>query len=121
MQESTDSRGEEGTGSLEADECYCPADGIVELLGRKHAIQVICVVDALEPVRYGEIETALDGASSSTLSNRLQELTGAAILDRTQYDDIPPRVEYRLTDDGEELGGLLEPIVSWAATRESTV
>ena len=60
-------------------------------------MQVICVVGALQPVRYGEIEAAFGDVSSSTLSTRLRELTDADLLEREQHDTIPPRVEYALT------------------------
>lgn len=94
--------------------CYCPLDGVLDLLSRKYAIQVVCAVGALEPVRYGEIEDALGGVSSSTLSARLSDLTDAGLLGREQHDTIPPQVEYTLTDDGETLCALLEPLLEWA-------
>ena len=99
--------------------CYCPLDGVVDLLGRTHAIQVVCVVGALQPVRYGEIESALGDVSSSTLSARLSDLTEAELLEREQYDSIPPRVEYSLTPDGEELAERLEPLLRWAESRDA--
>lgn len=98
--------------------CYCPLGGIMDLLSRKYAIQVICIVGALQPVRYGEIEDAFGDVSSSTLSTRLSDLTDAAVLDREQYDTIPPQVEYTLTDDGTELCELLEPLLRWVEQRE---
>lgn len=99
-------------------ECYCPLGGVMDVLSRKYAMQVICIVGALEPVRYGEIETTFGDVSSSTLSTRLQELTEAGILDREQHDTIPPQVEYSLTDDGEQLCALLEPLLRWAERRD---
>jgi len=101
-------------------ECYCPLGGVMELLSRKYAIQVICVVGALGPVRYGEIETAFGEVSSSTLSTRLGELHDAGLLDREQYDAIPPRVEYTLTTEGEELQALLDPLLAWVEQREGS-
>ncbi|MFB6121789.1 MAG: winged helix-turn-helix transcriptional regulator [Halobacteriaceae archaeon] len=100
-------------------DCYCPAGGVLELLSRRYAIQVVCAVGALGTARHGEIATALDGASSSTLSARLGELEDAGLLDRTQYDEIPPRVEYSLTDDGESLCRRLEPLVEWVRERDA--
>ncbi|SDR30785.1 winged helix-turn-helix transcriptional regulator [Natronobacterium texcoconense] len=97
--------------------CCCPIGGVLDLLSRKYAIQVICVVGALEPVRYGEIEDAFGDVSSSTLSARLNELTDADLLEREQHDTIPPQVEYRLTTDGTELCELLQPLVRWAEDR----
>lgn len=98
--------------------CYCPLGGVMDLLSSKYAMQVICVVGALQPVRYGEIESAFGEVSSSTLSTRLGELTDAGILEREQHDTIPPRVEYSLTSDGTELRELLEPLLRWVERRE---
>ena len=94
-------------------QCLCPLGGVMDLLGRKYAIQVVCVVGALQPVRYGQIEAAFGEVSSSTLSTRLEELVGADLLERERFAEIPPRVEYSLTEDGEELSELLEPLLEW--------
>lgn len=94
--------------------CLCPLGGVIDLLSRRYAIQLICVVGAIGPARYGNIEETLDGLSSSTLSTRLDELVEAGIFSREQYGEIPPRVEYELTETGEELRGYLEPLLKWA-------
>ena len=99
-------------------QCLCPLGGVMDLLARKHAMQVVCVVGALGPVRYGEIEEAFGEVSSSTLSTRLDELVEAGLLDRERFAEIPPRVEYSLTNEGEELSGLLEPLLSWVVDRD---
>lgn len=99
--------------------CYCPLDGVIDLLSRKYAMQVVCVVGALQPVRYGEIEAAFGEVSSSTLSARLGDLTDAGLLHREQYDTIPPQVEYTLTGEGEELRDALEPLLAWVESHES--
>ncbi len=75
-------------------DCLCPLDGVMELLSRRYAMQLICVVGAIGPARYGDIEETFDWVSSSTLSTRLDELVEAGILAREQYAEIPPRVEY---------------------------
>lgn len=56
----------------------------------------------------------VEDVSSSTVSTRLDELVEARILVREQYAEIPPRVEYELTETGEELGRYLEPLLKWA-------
>lgn len=103
----------------EAVRCYCRLGGLMDRLSSRYAIQVVCVVGALQPVRYGEIEAAFGDVSSSTLSARLEGLREAGLLEREQYDEIPPRVEYRLTDDGEELRTLLEPLLEWVESRST--
>lgn len=98
--------------------CYCQLRGTVSLLSRRYAMQVICLVGAQEPIRYGEIEDTFGGVSSSTLSARLEELVEAGLLAREQYDEIPPRVEYELTGQGRELCDRLVPLLEWTATAE---
>lgn len=95
-------------------DCLCPLGGVMDLLSRRYAMQLVCVVGVIGPARYGDIEETFDGVSSSTLSTRLNELVEAGILAREQYAEIPPRVEYDLTETGEELGQHLEPLLKWA-------
>ncbi|MFB6296790.1 MAG: winged helix-turn-helix transcriptional regulator [Halobacteriales archaeon] len=98
--------------------CYCPLSGVIDLLARKYTIQIVCVVGAHDRVRFGEIEDHLSGASTSTLSARLDELEAAGLLAREQYDEIPPRVEYRLTGEGQELAERLDPLLEWVRDRD---
>lgn len=93
--------------------CACFTSDLFDLLGRKYALEVVCVVATHGTVRFGQIESHLPDASTSTLSTRLDELEEVGLLARERYDEIPPRVEYELTEDGEELGRRLEPVVEW--------
>ena len=65
---------------------------------------------------FGDLETHLSTASTSTLSDRLDELAEAGLVMRTQHNEIPPRVEYELTEQGEQLRERLEPLLEWATT-----
>lgn len=98
--------------------CRCVASDLLSVLGRKYAMELCCVVAAHEPVRFGVLEDHLPGASTSTLSTRLDELEAAGLLARERYDEIPPRVEYELTPAGAELGERLRPVLSWIAERD---
>lgn len=97
--------------------CYCPVSSVIEALGRKYSIPILCVLAAHEPVRFGDIEDHLPTASTSTLSTRLDELADQGLVTRRQYDEIPPRVEYELTDAGAKLCARLEPLLEWAENR----
>ena len=99
--------------------CYCPLGGVMDLLSRRYAMQVICVVGAIGPARYSEIEDTFGDVSSSTLSTRLDELVVAEYLSREQYAEIPPRVEYELTEKGKDLREKLDPLLEWVAEHES--
>ena len=97
---------------------YSQLGGGIDLLSRKYAMQVLCIVNETDPVRFGRLEELLSDASSSTLSARLDELAEAGLLTRTRYDEMPPRVEYELTDDGRELATRLEPVLEWVDDHE---
>ena len=117
--ESRESTPEVPRSSSASQTCYCPAGGVMELLSRRYAMQLICIVGALGPARYGEIEDVFGDVSSSTLSTRLDDLVEAGYFTREQYAEIPPRVEYDLTEAGEELCRRLEPLLEWAEEREN--
>ena len=65
------------------------------------------------PVRYKTFRKAMKGFSTRTLSNRLNELEKYHIVDRRRYNEIPPRVEYRLTAKGMELAESLVDLLRW--------
>ena len=97
--------------------CYCPLTGVIDVLSRKYAMQLISIIGAHESLRFAEIETHLSSASTTTISNRLTEFQEAGLISRTQYDEIPPRVEYALTREGEEVSTRLEPLLEWVTAR----
>ena len=97
--------------------CYCPLTGVIDVLSKKYAMQLINVTGVHGTLRFSDLEDHLATASTSTLSDRLDELAEAGLVVRTQYDEIPPRVEYELTEDGEQLRERLEPLLEWAANR----
>jgi len=96
--------------------CYCPLTGVIDTLGRKYAMQLVSIIGAHESLRFAEIEDYLSSASTSTISKRLDEFEDAGLISRTQYDEIPPRVEYSLTEDGDEVRTRLEPLLEWASS-----
>jgi len=98
--------------------CFCPLEGTLETLSAKYAMQVVCAVGAYGEARFSDLEDAVPDASTSTLSARLDELEAAGLVSRAQYDEIPPRVEYALTDDGDELCERLRPLLEWASERD---
>jgi DNA-binding HxlR family transcriptional regulator len=65
------------------------------------------------PVRHKKFRETLKGFSSKTLAYRLQELEKSGILERHSYNEIPPRVEYRLTPKGQELVESIINLLQW--------
>lgn len=66
-----------------------------------------------EPVRHKRFRSLLKGFSSKTLARRLKELEKGGILERQAYNEIPPRVEYRLTAKGQELVESIINLLQW--------
>jgi DNA-binding HxlR family transcriptional regulator len=78
-----------------------------------------------QPVRYLKFKQTLKGISSKTLAARLKDLQKTGILERQAYNEIPPRVEYRLTKKGQELVesviDLLQWMKKWSNPRDTTI
>lgn len=94
--------------------CYCPIDDVLDTVAKRYSLQVIAVLGANGPMRYGEIEGALGVSSTSTFSERLEELVAADLIERRSFDTVPPHVEYSLTPRGRELEERLLPLLEWA-------
>ncbi|MDF2422402.1 MAG: helix-turn-helix transcriptional regulator [Nitrosopumilus sp.] len=65
------------------------------------------------PVRHKQFKKSLKGISSKTLSTRLSELVSEGILTRETFAEVPPRVEYRLTQKGQELIESITDLLNW--------
>ena len=68
-------------------------------------------------MRYNEIMNELKGISPKTLADTLKQLHLAEIVNRQSFNEIPPRVEYSLTEDGEKLRDAIIPVINWAVDR----
>jgi len=79
--------------------------GTLEIL-----IPLCCTTD---PVRHKQFRDTIKGISSKTLAYRLKELEKSAILERHSFNEIPPRVEYRLTPKGQELVESIINLLQW--------
>ena len=65
------------------------------------------------PVRYKQFKEVMKGISSKTLARRLKELQKDGILERKAYNEIPPRVEYKMTKKGQELVESIITLIQW--------
>jgi DNA-binding HxlR family transcriptional regulator len=91
---------------------------LLDLLGKTHAMAVLSAFAFAEgPLRFSDLEAALDIAPN-TLSARLKDLTGAGLLDRRAYDEVPPRVEYTPTERAESLFPVFAYLHHWAIEHE---
>jgi DNA-binding HxlR family transcriptional regulator len=101
-------------------ECYDATSLMAEtaklrkLITKRGSLEILiplcCTTD---PVRYMKFRQTLKGFSSKTLAIRLKELEKGGILERQAYNEIPPRVEYRLTGKGQELVESVIDLLQW--------
>ena len=66
-----------------------------------------------ETMRYGELRKALESVSHKMLSNQLKELEADGLIIREEYPQVPPKVEYSLTEIGSSLMPVLQAVCSW--------
>ncbi|MFM7469522.1 MAG: winged helix-turn-helix transcriptional regulator [Vampirovibrionales bacterium] len=93
-----------------------PLERALHVMGDRHSLLIIQSLRQFEPRRFLELQEQLPGISTRTLTKRLKMLEGVGILDRKQYMEMPPRVEYRLTDIGHALAKVIDPMMAWANT-----
>jgi len=100
-------------------ECICSATGLVQIIGRKYALRLLFLIGERGTIRFNDLRGEMDDMSTSTLSIRLAELEGAGLIHREIFAEIPPRVEYKLTEDGRELRKRLFSLSKFAARNKS--
>lgn len=94
----------------------CPLEYGMELFGGKWKTRIICVLGRRKMLRYGELKKELNNITDTVLAATLKELADDGIIKRTQYNEIPPRVEYQLSDKGESVIPILLGICSWSGS-----
>lgn len=94
----------------------CPLEYGLEIFGGKWKSRIICVLAAKKVLRYGELRKEMGNITDAVLAAALKELIAAQIVARRSYDEIPPRVEYFLTDKGQSVVPILQSICQWAGS-----
>lgn len=91
----------------------CPVRYALNLIGGKWKLPILWVLGQCEVVRYNELKRKVDGITNMMLSQSLKELERDHLISRTQYMEIPPRVEYTLTGAGMKLLPALNELAEW--------
>jgi DNA-binding HxlR family transcriptional regulator len=80
--------------------CICPLEGVIDIISKKWALLIIHVLGNRSRLRFNELAKALEGISPKTLADTLAILRKEGFVGREAFSEIPPRVEYFLTDEG---------------------
>lgn len=91
----------------------CPLTYALNLIGGKWRLPIIWALSKNGNMRYNELKRSIDGVTNMMLTQSLKDLELYGIINRKQYMEVPPRVEYSLTELGEELIPALKALASW--------
>lgn len=92
---------------------FCKAAPILEWIGNKWTLAVLLKISENEPVRFNELYRNIPLVSEKVLSQVLKQLTTDGIIDRQLFADVPPHVEYRISDLGKTLLPHVESLIGW--------
>ncbi|SEF83600.1 winged helix-turn-helix transcriptional regulator [Lachnospira multipara] len=90
----------------------CPVATTVSLIGSKWKLLIIRNL-LVRPWRFNELKNSLDGISQKVLTDSLRSMEEDGIITRTVYPEVPPRVEYALSDIGESMRPIINSMAEW--------
>ena len=99
----------------------CGLDATLRLITGKWKPLIVYFLRLHGPIRYGELRRAVRDVSDKVLIQQLKELEADGLVLRTDYKEIPPRVDYALTPLGQSLAGALEPLCAWGTANVAEV
>ena len=105
---------------MDAPDSQCGLDVAFSILGGKWKPLALYYL-ASGPRRFGELRRLVTGVSEKVLIQQLRELTGDGIVSRTDHHEVPPRVDYAITDYGRTLAQALLPLCAWGNANRSRV
>lgn len=98
----------------------CPVATTLQLIGNKWKILILRNLLA-RPWRFNELQKSLDGISQKVLTDNLRAMESDGIITRTVYAEVPPRVEYALSDLGESMRPILAAMHDWGMSYKDSL
>ena len=90
----------------------CPVATTVSLIGSKWKLLIMRNL-LVRPWRFNELQKSIEGISQKALTDALRSMEADGIVIRTAYPEVPPRVEYSLTEQGESMRQIIKSMESW--------
>ena len=92
----------------------CPVRNVLDRFGDKWSTLILLLLAQGEPLRFGALHRSIGTISQKMLTVSLKKLESDGLVRRTVYPEVPPRVEYSLTDRSRSLVPILRQLVAWA-------
>ena len=93
---------------------HCSVEAALDVIGGKWKPLILWALGD-NVLRFGELQKVLPGVNTKMLTKQLRELEQDGVIKRTVYPEVPPHVEYRITDFGKTLIPILEALCNWGA------
>jgi DNA-binding HxlR family transcriptional regulator len=106
--------------SEESNALFCPLQEVADALERKWSFQIIYEIGNHKKIRFSDLQEELMQISPKTLSDTLKKLENGNIINKKSFNQIPPKVEYSLSEDGLSLYPIIVSLLKWSASRESS-
>ena len=91
----------------------CPMDIGINILSGKWKLQILWNLYNRKIIRFNELQRNLGNITTKILTLQLRELENNRIVKRTVYPEVPPRVEYSLTETGQSIEPVLKALCNW--------
>ena len=91
----------------------CGLKRVLDIIGGKWKIRILCAIDNENVVRYGQLRRMVSGITNTMLANSLKEMENDELVERTQYPEMPVRVEYSLTEKAKSIIPILLELKHW--------
>lgn len=92
----------------------CPVRNIIARFSGKWSILILCVLSENETTRFNALGRIIPDISPKVLAATLKTLEADRLIKRELYPEVPPRVEYSLTDKGRSLMPIINSLIKWA-------
>ncbi|CDA74646.1 transcriptional regulator HxlR family [Bacteroides sp. CAG:530] len=92
----------------------CPIRNVISRFGDKWSLLIILILSENEKLRFNQLGKLIPDISTKVLSSTLKTLEADNLIKRTVYPEVPPRVEYNLTETGISLVPIINQLTQWA-------
>lgn len=92
----------------------CKMQRAFDLFGGKWSIRILYELIRSDTLRFGELKKAIPKITNTMLSSVLKDLEKNGFVERIQYNEIPPHVEYKMTDEGKDLLPVFFELIKWS-------
>lgn len=99
----------------------CAVEAILDVIGGRWKAIIVFHLIRVDVLRFGELKKTIPGITQRMLTNQLRELEEDGIVDRKVYPQVPPKVEYRLTEYGKTLTDLMYAMRDWGTIHISRI